>query len=100
MSNLSKMHSFSYNSQSLLFKGSKIEIFATGFVAIFRSHIFIVRKSRVNTYRPFLEKQPSDIDATMSVKKFLEDASTYSSKIIPELSQIPLFLISQIFVTP
>lgn len=79
--NLSKIHSFSYNSQSFDFKGSKIGMVATGFLDILISHTLTLRKSLAKIYLPFLEKQASEILATISVKKFFLEGSSFSAKV-------------------
>jgi len=100
MLNLSNIHSFSYNSQSLDFKGSKIYTVATGLFVILTSQTLTVKKSLEKIYRPFLLKQASEIEATISVKKFFLAGSSFSAKVIAVLSQIPDFLMSPIFVIP
>ena len=47
--------------------------------------------SRVNTYFPLLLKHASDIDVTISVKKFFLFESSYSYIYIAVLSQTPVY---------
>ena len=49
-------------------------------------------------YLPFLEKHASDMDATISVKKFFLLGSSFSCKTRAVLSQIPVCLISPVLV--
>lgn len=69
------MHSFSYNSHNLDLRGSNILVLTTGLLVILISHTLVVKKSLVKTYFPFLLKQASEIELTISVKKFLDPAS-------------------------
>ena len=71
MLNLSKIHSFSYNSQSFDFKLSKILMTSTGLFGMFTSHILTLKKSLENMYWPSFEKVTSLMLEMISVKKFL-----------------------------
>lgn len=83
------MHSFSYKSHNLDFNGSKTYTVATGLFVIATSHTFTVKKSRENMYLPFLLKQASLMDVTISVKKFFLEGSSASANVIAVLSHIP-----------
>lgn len=89
MLNLSKMHSFSYKSHNFDFSGSNTCTVATGLLVIATSQILTVKKSLENMYLPFLLKQASLIDVTISVKKFFLEGSSASARVMAVLSQMP-----------
>lgn len=100
MLNLSNIHSFSYKSHNLDFKGSNTYTVATGLLVIAISHIFTVKKSRENIYFPFRLKQASEIDVTISVKKFFLLGSSGSASVSAVLSHMPDFFMSQNLIIP
>lgn len=55
-----------------------------------------VRKSLEKMYLPLRLKQASEMEVTISVKKFFFDGSSGSAKVIAVLSQIPDFSIELI----
>lgn len=81
MENLSKMHSFSYKSHNLDFNGSYIGTLTTGLLVMLTSQTLTLRKSLEKIYLPFLENVASEIEATISVKKFFLEGSSFSTKV-------------------
>lgn len=65
----------------------------TGLLVIATSQTLTVRKSLEKMYFPFLLKQASLIDVTISVKKFFLAGSSYSASVCAELSQMPDYVI-------
>lgn len=65
----------------------------TGLLVIATSQTLTVKKSLEKMYFPFLLKQASLIDVTISVKKFFLAGSSYSASVCAELSQMPDYVI-------
>lgn len=100
MLNLSKIHSFSYKSHSLLLSGSKIGTVIRGYVAMLTSQTFTVRKSLEKMYLPLALNVASLMDCTISEKKFLDAGSSFSCNVMAWLSQTPDLRMSQTLITP